>query len=464
MLANSLNKLRRRGKEYNAPWEKAFDRILSPLEEFIHRQTTSGILLFGCAVVAMLIANSPLAEPYTKLLKTYLTLSFGDWKLGLSLHHWINDFVMAWFFLHVGLELKREILVGELSDLRKALLPILAAIGGMVLPALLYLSINPSGPTADGWGIPMATDIAFAVGAIALLGNRVPKSLVTFLVALAIVDDLGAIAVIALFYTQTLDISALLSAAGTVGLLVALNLVGVRRSLPYLLVGAFLWLFLLKSGIHATLAGVILAFTIPAKPKYDPLAFSEQVKNLMQMFSRNCTPGSDITTNDHLRDYVQTLKNGVRLVQSPLQVIEQSLHLPVTYLVIPIFALANAGLPLSVLQGGAALQDSITQGIVVALVAGKMLGIAGTTWIGWKLGLGQLPQGCRFVHIIGVGLLGGIGFTMSIFIAELGFAGSYDDLLLAKAGVVIASLIAGIGGFIVLWLAGRKQPSGQAAT
>lgn len=457
MLANSLNKLLRRGREYNAPWERAFDRIITPLEEFIHRQTTSGILLFTCAIIAMFVANSPWAADYNKLLKTYLTLSFGDWKLSLSLHHWINDFVMAWFFLHVGLELKREILVGELSNIRKALLPIIAAIGGMVVPAALYLSLNAGTETAHGWGIPMATDIAFAVGAIALLGSRVPKTLVTFLVALAIVDDLGAIAVIALFYTQTLDFQAIAGAIITIALLVALNLAGVRRSLPYLLVGAFLWLFLLKSGIHATLAGVILAFAIPAKPKYDPLAFSEQVKNLMQMFSRAYHPGEDITTNDHLRDYVQALKNGVRLVQSPLQVIEQALHLPVTYLVIPIFALANAGLPLSVLQGGIALADPVTQGIVLGLVAGKLLGIAGTTWVGWKMGLGQLPEGCRFGHIVGVSLLGGIGFTMSIFIAELGFAGSADELLLAKAGIIIASLLAGISGFVWLYVIGGKQ-------
>jgi NhaA family Na+:H+ antiporter len=456
MLKIPLNKLSRKGHIYNAPWEKAFDQVLTPIEIFIHRQTTSGILLFTCAVVAMFIANSDYATAYGKLLKTYFTLSFGEWQLSLSLHHWINDFVMAWFFLHVGLELKREIQVGELSDIKKAMLPIMAAIGGMVVPASFYLMLNPSGHVADGWGIPMATDIAFAIGTIALLGARVPKSLVMFLVALAIVDDLGAIAVIALFYTQELDLNALIYAGMTTALLMVLNLGGIRRSLPYLLVGAFLWLFLLKSGIHATLAGVILAFTIPAKPKYDPEAFSAQIKRLTRLFDGAYRPGEDIVRNDRLRSYVQSLESGVRLVQAPLQVIEHALHLPVTYIVIPIFALANAGLPFEVLTGDA-LTHTITLGVILGLVGGKLIGIAGATWVGWKMGLGKLPDGCSFQHIIGVSLLGGIGFTMSIFIAELGFANNAEDLLMAKAGIVIGSLIAGIGGFLCLYFAPQDK-------
>jgi Na+:H+ antiporter, NhaA family len=456
-MKTPLSKLSRKGHVYNAPWEKAFDQILTPIEVFIHRQTTSGILLFGCAIVAMFIANSGYAPGYEKLLKTYFTVSFGEWELSLSLHHWINDFVMAWFFLLVGLELKREIQVGELSDIRKAMLPIMAAIGGMVIPASFYLMLNPSGHMADGWGIPMATDIAFAIGAIALLGARVPKSLVMFLVALAIVDDLGAIAVIALFYTQELDISALIYAGITTVLLMTLNLGGIRRSLPYMLIGAFLWLFLLKSGVHATLAGVILAFTIPAKPKYDPEAFSSQIKRLTRMFDGAYRPGEDIVRNDRLRSYVQSLESGVRLVQAPLQVIEHALHLPVTYLVIPIFALANAGLPFEVLQGDA-MTHPITLGVIFGLVGGKLIGIAGATWIGWKLGLGKLPEGCNFQHIIGVSLLGGIGFTMSIFIAELGFATNAEDLLMAKAGIVVGSLIAGISGFLCLYYA-KPEPN-----
>ncbi|MDH5711189.1 MAG: Na+/H+ antiporter NhaA, partial [Gammaproteobacteria bacterium] len=245
--------------EYIAPWEKAFDRVLSPLDEFVHRQTTSGILLMICAVMALVIANSPWNEAYHHFLKLKFTIGIEGFQLSQSLHHWINDGLMALFFFVVGLELKREILVGELADMKQAMLPIIAAIGGMLVPVLIYVSINPEGHALNGWGIPMATDIAFALGALALLGGRVPKKLLTFLVALAIVDDLGAVLVIALFYTETINFNALTLAAALLLLLLALNLGGIRRPLPYMLIGVVLWIAMLKSGIHATLAGVFLA-------------------------------------------------------------------------------------------------------------------------------------------------------------------------------------------------------------
>ncbi|MFT6987732.1 MAG: NhaA family Na+:H+ antiporter, partial [Psychromonas sp.] len=257
-------------KVHIAPWERAFEKVLSPIEVFIHRQTTSGILLMLCAVIALVIANSSLAHYYHDFLNLYFTIGLEDFQLSKTLHHWINDGLMTIFFLAVGLELKRELLVGELANVKQAMLPIIAAVGGMVVPALIYISINPSGHTLDGWGIPMATDIAFALGALALLGNRVPKSLLMFLVALAIVDDLGAVIVIAIFYTENLNMAALGLAGFSIFLLVGLNLGGVRQLLPYILIGIILWIAMLNSGIHATLAGVILAFTIPMKPKYDP--------------------------------------------------------------------------------------------------------------------------------------------------------------------------------------------------
>jgi len=241
---------------YNAPWEKSFDKILTPFEEFIHRQTTSGLLLMAMAVLALVLANSPLRTTYEHIIHTMVSVNIGSWTLEMSLHHWINDALMALFFFVVGLELKREILVGELAKLRNAVLPIAAAIGGMVVPALIYFAINPQGDAALGWGIPMATDIAFAIGALALLASRVPKALITFLVALAIVDDLGAVMVIAVFYTDTIALVPLAFAGGLFGILLLFNMAGIRKTLPYFIIAVFLWYALLQSGVHATLAGI----------------------------------------------------------------------------------------------------------------------------------------------------------------------------------------------------------------
>jgi len=294
-------------KEYSAPWEKAFDRVLTPLEEFIHRQTTSGILLMLCAVVALYIANGPWSEAYHHFLEMPFTIGLPGLQLSKSLHHWINDGLMALFFFVIGLELKREILVGELADPKQALLPIIAAIGGMVIPVLIYIGINPEGHTFDGWGVPMATDIAFALGTIALLGNRIPNSLLTFLVALAIVDDLGAVVVIALFYTETISIPALTTAIVTMGILIILNLGGIRRPLPYMLLGAVLWIAMLQSGVHATLAGIFLAFTIPMRPKYDPARFLSQISEMVGKIKQAYQREENIVKNDELRSRVRAL-------------------------------------------------------------------------------------------------------------------------------------------------------------
>ncbi len=434
----------------NAPWEKAFDRILTPFEEFIHQQTTSGILLMLCAVIAMIIANAGGYEAYHKFLNQYIVMGVGDWVLKISIHHWINDGLMAFFFLVIGLELKRELLVGELSNLKQAMLPVIAAIGGMTLPALGYLIFNWGGDTAIGWGVPMATDIAFALGALALMGNRVPMKLLTFLVALAIVDDLGAVMVIAVFYTEQLNLTALAMAGGLVILLVMLNLIGIRKPLMYLLVGGFLWLAMLASGVHATLAGVILAFTIPMQPKYEPSRFLEHAKKLLDRTGQAYAENPDVIHNQQMRAGLQSLKNGVQLTMAPAQALEHHLHLPSAYLIIPIFALANAGIPIEWSELGEVIEHPVTLGIIVGLVLGKLVGIAGFTWLAVKTGVSALPTGVTMSHVVGVGLLGGIGFTMSIFIAELGFAGNEEHLLMAKTGILIASLVAGIGGY--LWL------------
>lgn len=445
------------GKEHTAPWEKAFDKVLSPIEEFIHRQTTSGVLLMVCAIIALVLANSDAAKAYQQIFGVYLTIGLDNFQLSKSLHHWINDGLMAVFFLVVGLELKRELLVGELANLKQAMLPIIAAVGGMLMPALIYFAINPSGHTADGWGIPMATDIAFALGALALLGNRIPKSLLMFLVALAIVDDLGAVIVIALFYTDTINMMALALVAFFIFSLVCLNLGGVRILSPYLIVGAFLWIAMLKSGVHATLAGVILAFIIPMKPKYDPKRFMTLIQDSVKSIKEAYQNDDNIIVNDTLRSRVRALGNGVSLVQAPAQTLESKLHLPSAYLIIPIFALANAGVPIDWANIGEIIVHPVTMGIGLGLVFGKLIGIAGFTWLAVKMGVCELPKGLNILHIIGAAFMGGIGFTMSIFIAELGFAQHPQDLLMAKTGILFASLLAGVTGFVWLYITGKKD-------
>ena len=440
---------------FHAPWEKTFDKILTPFEEFIHQQTTSGLLLMAMAVLALILANGPLASDYAHFMHTSISLAAGSWSMQMSLHHLINDGLMALFFFVVGLELKREILVGELANLRNAVLPIGAAIGGMLVPALIYFAINPEGDAARGWGIPMATDIAFAIGALALLASRVPKALITFLVALAIVDDLGAVLVIATFYTEAIAFGPLMVATALFGLLMMFNLLGIRKTSPYLIVAALLWYALLQSGVHATLAGILGALSVPAVPKYKPERFSEHVKELMQRFDASHRPGQSIMRNDELRAVVQTLENGVHSVETPLQRLEHTWHMPVAYLVIPIFALANAGIPLSFDSLGETLSHPVLLGVSLGLILGKFIGIAGVSWLLLKMGVAVLPKDTRFTQIAGVSLLAGIGFTMSIFVAELGFVGQAEHLLMAKTGILGASLLSGIAGFIWLYVVSK---------
>ena len=445
--------------EYVAPWEEAFNRVLTPLDEFIHRQTTSGVLLMLCALVALYIANSQWSAGYHHLLQMTLTVGVEGFQLSKSLHHWINDGLMAVFFFVIGLELKREVMVGELADPKQALLPIIAAIGGMLIQVLFYIALNPEGHTFDGWGVPMATDIAFALGALALLGDKVPKNLLTFLVALAIVDDLGAVTVIALFYTETINVVALATAAGTLLLLISLNLGGVRHTLPYVLLGIVLWVAMLKSGIHATLAGIFLAFTIPMRPKFDPTRFLSLIHNSVAEIKQAYQREHDILRNDDLRAQIRSLGNGVQLVQAPAQILEQKMHLPSAYLIIPIFSLANAGVPIDWSSLGSIIVHPVSMGITTGLVFGKLIGIAGFSWLAVKLGWTTLPKGLNFKHIIGLALMAGIGFTMSIFIAELGFAHHAQDLLMAKTGILIASVLAGGSGFLWLYFTAEKNQS-----
>ena len=441
---------------YNAPLEKAFSHISTPFEDFIHDEAMSGLVLMVCTIIALLAANSFLAHTYENILHAPVAVSIGGWELKHSIHHWINDGLMAMFFFVVGLEIKREARVGELSDLRQALLPITAAFGGMIVPALIYFSITAGTDNTNGWGIPMATDIAFAVGALVMLGNRIPKTLLTFLVALAIVDDLGAVVVIAVFYTENIAFGALGIALLIFGMLWMLNLAGIRNPLPYFLLGGLMWLAMLYSGVHATLAGVLTALTIPSKPKYDPLFFSGRVRKLMDRFDASHKPEISIIKNEQQRAILQTLENVTFKIETPLQRLEHQLHVPVAFLVIPVFALANAGIPIEFTSMADTLGHPVTLGVIIGLVAGKFIGIAGFSWLGLKLGLLRLPEGTSFSQVAGVALLGGIGFTMSIFIAELAFVGQPEQLLMAKTGILVASISAGAAGFI--WLRWFARP------
>ncbi len=440
--------------KHYAPWEKAFERISTPFENFIHAQTTSGLVLIFVTILALLFANTPLVEFYTHLIHTNITFNVGDWKISHSIQHWINDGLMAIFFFMVGLEIKREVLIGELSTLKVATLPILSAIGGMVLPALIYLSINEGTPSANGWGIPMATDIAFAISALVLLGNRVSPALVTFLVALAIVDDLGAVLVIALFYTNEINILALFLSGLSFITMIALNRFGIRAILPYFIVGLSLWFFMLESGIHATIAGVLAAMTIPSKAKLAPLTFTHSIKNLLDEYD-NYPIATDNTIHDKQKAILRNIQDKIDAVGSPATKLERELHLPVSLLVIPIFALCNAGITIDLSSLDSTLNSPTALGVIFGLVFGKVLGIAGVAWLAIKLKIATLPTNSTMKQIFGVAFLGGIGFTMSIFVADLAFVGNETLIYQAKISILLASLTSGLIGYF--WL--RSTPS-----
>lgn len=402
------------------------------------------------SLLALVVENSPLREGYEHFIHVPLSITLGGWTLERSIVHWINEGLMAFFFFVVGLEIKREVLVGELSAPRQAALPIIAAIGGMTMPALIYLLFNQTAPWSRGWGIPMATDIAFCVGALVMLGRRVPQPLMIFLVSLAIVDDLGAVVVIAAFYTAKINMAALGIAAAILFVLITFNRSGVRKSLPYLVAGISLWFALLYSGVHATIAGVLVAFCIPSKARYETALFADRVKSLIRRFETSSRPSQSILTNIEQNSALRGLNQEIGFAEAPLQRMEDALHLPVALVVIPLFAFANAGIRIDLGSLTNALSNPVSLGIMCGLVLGKFIGITGSAWLALRLGIGSLPQGITVRHLAGVGLLGGIGFTMSIFVAELSFPGNPEGLHMAKSGILLSSLLAGCLGF--LWL------------
>jgi NhaA family Na+:H+ antiporter len=429
-------------------WQPPIGVVLRPFRAFAQLSAAGGILLGLCTVIALLWANSPWSDSYTRLWATYVTVGGGQLVLRETLLHWINDGLMAVFFFVVGLEIKREVLIGELASPRRAALPIAAAIGGMVVPALVYVSFNRSGDAAAGWGIPMATDIAFALGVLALLGSRVPTALKVFLTALAIVDDLGAVLVIALFYTDAINLPALSWGVAGLGLLVLANRLGVRRSLVYALLGTVVWVAFLQSGVHATIAGILIALTIPARAVIDADAFVARGRAMLTAFDQASQHGGRTGTNEEQHAALQALEDAVDHVEAPMQRMEHALHPWVAFAILPLFALANAGVDLSGDLGGM-FRESVTLGVLLGLLLGKPLGITVAAWLAVRTGLAAMPAGVSWRQIIGVGWLGGIGFTMALFIAGLAF-GDGAELAMAKLGIFSASVLAGLIGWLLL--------------
>ena len=431
------------------------ERIVRPFQDFARKQSSGGILLIIATVVALVWANSPWAESYSNLWHTKLTVGVGGFSISKDLTHWINDGLMAVFFLVVGLEIKREILVGELSSIRGATLPVVAAVGGAVVPATIFLTINAGTEGSAGWGIPMATDIAFALGVLALLGEKAPVGLKVFLTALAIVDDIIAVLVIAFFYSSEISWGALGVGVVFLAALVVANLLGVGKTLVYAVLGIGLWLCFLLSGVHATIAGVLLALTVPASSFMNPTAFLERVRYILDRFEKAGEKGEHVLANEERQAALHALNHAAYKLEPPLHELEHALHPWVVFAIMPLFALANAGVPLG--EGIAeALSSPVALGIVLGLVVGKPLGITLFAWLAVRSGLSELPEGTGWRHIYGAGWLAGIGFTMSLFITDLAF--SEDSLVeAAKLGILGASLIAGAVGWTILRGASRPR-------
>jgi NhaA family Na+:H+ antiporter len=427
------------------------------MQEFITGQTVGGVLLLVATVLALVLANSALAGDYEALLHLPIGLHVGAWALELSLAHWINDGLMAVFFLLVGLEIRRELLVGELASRPTAMLPVVAAVGGAVVPAALYLALNAGGPGAAGWGVPMATDIAFTLGCLALLGRRVPFALKVFVTAVAIVDDLIAVLVIALFYSGPLDLAALGLAAALLVALWGLGRAGLYHPLVLLVLGVLVWLAVLSSGIHASIAGVLVAMTVPARRRDRADGFAEAAERLIAAYRSGAAGPAAHLDEERRQTVLLALERSVEAAEAPLQKLEHALVVPVNFAIVPLFALANAGIRLSV-EAAAGPGAMVALGVLLGLVIGKPAGLLVASWLAVRLRLAQLPAGTSWRQMTGAGLLAGIGFTMAIFIANLAFGAQPLLLGAAKLGILGASVLAGAAGLI--WLSGAAETGG----
>jgi Na+:H+ antiporter, NhaA family len=417
-------------------------------ESFVHSEVTGSLVLLASTVVALAWANSPWAADYFRVVHTKIGVSWGGATFALTLQHWINDLLMAIFFFVVGLEIKRELVVGELSSVRKAALPIAAAAGGMIAPAALYLLLNRGGEGASGWGVPVATDIAFALGILAIFGKRVPIGLKVFLTALAIADDLGAVAVIALFYSERIRWSALLLSALGLGLLVLAGKARIRRPGIYLLLATGVWLAVLASGVHATIAGILVALLVPVRAPSEPQAVLRVAMARLAELERLPLSRESMITERTQLETIEGLHRATGELRPPGLTLEERLHPVVVFLILPLFALFNAGVSLG--EGFARhLTSPVALGIVLGLVLGKQIGVIGASWLSIRLGRATMPDGVSWRQLYGVACLAGIGFTMSLFITDLAFADE-NIVASAKVGILLASILAGVLGLLVL--------------
>lgn len=424
-----------------------------PIKNFIEKKTSVGNLLIFSALLAMIVANSPLADHYHNFWKQYIYFGFEDFVIKKNLLHWINDGLMSIFFFLVGLELKREVMHGQLSSLKDAMLPISAALGGMLIPALIFFGFTQNTEMVSGWGIPMATDIAFALGIMYLLGDKIPISLKIFLTAIAIVDDIGAVAVIAFFYTSDISLLNLGLGIGFLLILILGNRLGIRNTLFYAAFGiGGLWLAILLSGVHATIAGVLIAFTIPGNEKISTPLFLRKTRQLSYKIKTGFKEESD---EDEISNNIEKLASLSKEATAPLHRLENALHPLVNFIVLPLFAFANAGV--SITQESLSYFFSpVTLGVAFGLLLGKISGVLFFSRMAVYFKISALPKGVNFKHVFGIGILASIGFTMSIFITELAYVSEIYKTQ-AKIGILSASIIAGISGFFYLKFIGKDK-------
>jgi len=417
------------------------------IKDFFKKDSAAGMMLLFATILALVVANSPIYEMYHHLLEMHIQLGVGNFTIDESVHHWINDGLMAIFFLLVGLEIKRELKYGELSTIQSALLPAVAAVGGAVLPALIYWGFNAGTGYMDGWAIPMATDIAFVIGVVALLGTRVPVWAKVFVTAIAVVDDLIAVLVIAFFYTESISMMALGVAGVSFLFLMLLNYRGVNKISPYMIIGFIMWWAVLKSGVHATIAGVMIGFVMPASRGWSLERLKEYAQEGFDLFKQAEDEEMSVTKEQALHHMEKTVTHA----ESPLHRLEHKLHFSVYFLIMPIFAFANAGVVFDPEVMGHAFVSTLTWGVAIGLFVGKQVGILGFTWILTKLGFTDLADNKETWKVVyGVALLAGIGFTMSLFIGNLSFEAGTELIEFAKVGILIGSFASGVLGYYFL--------------
>lgn len=444
----------------NKNLEKAFQSAMQPVHSFMHMEAAGGILLILATLVALIWANSPWHEVYHHIAHLPIALKLGAFSVEHSLAHWVNDALMVIFFFVVGMEIKKELSVGALSTPKKAALPIFAALGGMIAPAIIYYAFNNQGDVATrGWGIPMATDIAFAVGVLILLGKRLPVALKIFLLAVAIADDLGAVLVIAIFYTEQISGPALGSAAAAFAITYFIQKAGVKSVIPYVVLGIVAWAAVLFSGIHATIAGVVLGFLTPVVALYHKKNLPDKVEKLSQSIVKGLkgSPGEEI--DGHTLEQMHELSHYIEESQPILERLVHALHPYVTFGIIPLFAFVNAGVHIEGASFVELIQHPIAAGVILGLFFGKPIGIVLFSFLAVKMKIADLPKGLSWTHMIGVGCLGGIGFTMALFVSGLALTPQPELEMYSKMGILLGSLASAIAGSVILFMVSKTTKS-----